>query len=73
MVIEDRELKPLGVATDYPSLHAALRARVAELGIKLSSIDEAGLLPDAQSSKLLSQVPRRVLCARSWRARGCSR
>jgi hypothetical protein len=52
-------LKPLGVARDYPGFHALLRARVAELGITLDSIDESGLLPDKFASKALGVVPAR--------------
>jgi len=59
VVIADHEVRPLALAHDYPSLHRVLRERREALGIRFSSIDEAGLLPDGQSSKLLSLVPRR--------------
>ena len=59
MTIDERDLKPLGLARDYYELHELLRARVAELGIKLDSVDDAGMLPDGQASKLLALVPRK--------------
>jgi hypothetical protein len=59
LTLEDRELVPLAICADYEGLHAALRERVAQLAVRLDSVDDAALVADRQTSKLLSLVPKK--------------
>jgi hypothetical protein len=53
--------RQLGVATSYDELHAILRRRADELEVSRLTLDFAGGLTSAHSSKLLSNPPLRRL------------
>jgi hypothetical protein len=56
---------PLGIITDYQSLHAILRARADALRLSRQSIDGIAGFADGYASKLLSPSPVKILGERS--------
>jgi hypothetical protein len=51
------ELRPIAIATDYLTLVAALRKRVAELGINYETVDALAGWTDSYASKVLATEP----------------
>jgi hypothetical protein len=49
--------KPLAVVSNYLALIAALRARIAELGISFSTLDQVAGWTDGYASKVLAPEP----------------
>ena len=53
-------MRPLRIAS-YRDLHAALRQRIAELGISFATVDAIGGLQDGYAAKLLGPNPQRAM------------
>lgn len=51
----------LAIVTDYPGLHAALRARAEQLGVSRETLDDLAGLTNGHTAKLLSPQPFKVL------------